>query len=250
VYQAIKAAVPETRVVGIGGEYGAQCIENILGAIRIAGTNSMDAWSIHPYRYPHSPESSDLNGEMKRTQEKVAGTGERSQTWVTEIGYPTHRGNGGSDEAAQARYLVRTLGLLHSMGGVEKTFWYDFKDDGVNREYNENNFGLIHHESYNCAPKPGMVAASAYVHMTGGAECKRIDRLKSLYVITYQKQDGTQVVLVWSIYGLRAITVIGEDILAYNFLGASVSVDASRMVLVTEDPVYVTGRKVEVVPRR
>jgi hypothetical protein len=69
-YQAIKAAFPETKVVGIGGEYGAQCAENILGAIRTAGTNSMDAWSIHPLLARGSPTQGAgprQNGAVRRT---------------------------------------------------------------------------------------------------------------------------------------------------------------------------------------
>ena len=78
-------------------------------------------------------------------------TGVKSKPWVTEIGYPTHRTSGGCDEATQARFCVRTLALLQATRSVEKVFWYDLKNDGLSREYNEHNFGLIHHQNLNCA---------------------------------------------------------------------------------------------------
>ena len=61
-YAAVKQALPDVTVVGIGGEYGPQCADHILGAVRTAGPDAMDAWSIHPYRYPNPPEASDLRG--------------------------------------------------------------------------------------------------------------------------------------------------------------------------------------------
>jgi hypothetical protein len=246
-YKTIKGSYPETKVVGIGGEYGTHCSENILGAIRTAGTNSMDAWSIHPYRYPHSPEMSDLVGEVTRIQEKVAGTGEKSPPWVTEIGYPTHLGNAGCDEFTQARQVVRTLVLLQSMGTVEKTFWYDFKDDGLNREYNENNFGLIHHETYNFAPKPAIVAVNAFIRQTQGAKFKQLARPESLYVAKYRNQQGLDLVLAWSVYGRRAVQITGEVTAAYDLMGAALRVSPPRAEL-SDTPIYLVGRNLEIAP--
>jgi hypothetical protein len=178
----------------------------------------------------------------------VAGAGEKSRPWVTEIGYPTHRGNGGCDEATQAPLVVRTLVLLQSMGTVEKTFWYDFKDDGLNREYNENNFGLIHHEAYNCAPKPAMAAVSAFIHLTQGADFKQLARPESLYVAKYHHRRNLDVVMVWSIYGPRAIQIAGELAEAHDLMGADLRVEAARTE-VTDNPIYLIGRNLEISPK-
>ncbi len=246
-YTAVKQAFPEVTVVGIGGEYGDRCAENILGSIRTAGTNAMDAWSIHPYRYPHTPEQSDLVGEVNRIQSKVAGVGEAKKAWVTEIGYPTHRGDTGSEEAAQARYVVRTLALLQSTRAVEKVFWYDYKDDGLTRDYNEDNFGLIHHQHFNCAPKPGMVAVGAFVRMTGGAEFRDLARPDGLYAAKYQRKDGSEVVLLWSTDGKRAVTVAGKLSAAYGLMGNAIPAMA---IAATDSPIYLTGKNLEVTPKR
>jgi hypothetical protein len=151
-YVAVKQAFPDVTVGGIGGEYGPKCADHVLDAVHTAGPDAMDAWSIHPYRYPRSPEGSGLMEEVTGIAAEVAAAGVKTKAWVTEIGYPTHRISGGSDEATQARYCVRTLALLQATRVVDQVFWYDLKDDGLSREYNEHNFGLIHHQRFHCAP--------------------------------------------------------------------------------------------------
>ncbi len=76
-YAAVKQAFPDVCVVGIGGEYGAHCAENIATALSVAGPTSLDGWSIHPYRYPHSAEQSDLVGEVERIADRVRETAPR-----------------------------------------------------------------------------------------------------------------------------------------------------------------------------
>ena len=74
-YAAIKRAVPDATVVGIGGENPTRpaCIEAIASALKTAGTRSMDAWSIHPYRQP-------MRCRKKRP---IAIRGGRRRTWTT-----------------------------------------------------------------------------------------------------------------------------------------------------------------------
>ncbi|MEK7677014.1 MAG: hypothetical protein AAB676_14375 [Verrucomicrobiota bacterium] len=240
-YAAVKKAFPGVTVVGIGGEYGPKCAENILGAIRTAGPDAMDAWSIHPYRYPRSPEVSDLVGEVSGIAAKVAGAGAKTKAWITEIGCPTHRTSGGSDGAAQARHCVRTLALLQSMREVGKVFWYDFKDDGISRDYNEHNFGLIHHQRFNCAPKPGMVAASVFIRLTGGAEVKGMTQNGSIYAADYRRPDQSNVVVAWSAKGTSKSAWTGEVVSVFDLMGNALAV--SRTIELTENPVYLAGRK-------
>ena len=200
-YAAVKQARPDATIVGIGGEYGPQCADHILGAVRTAGPDAMDAWSIHPYRYPRSPEASGLVAEVTGIATKVAAAGVKTKAWVTEIGYPTHRTSGGSDGAAQARYCVRTLALLQATRVVEKVFWYDLKDDGLAREYNEHNFGLIHHQQFHCAPKPGIVAMSVFIRLTAGATFQELHRDGHLYSARYGRPDGSDLLLIWTEHG-------------------------------------------------
>ena len=140
-YQAVKSAHPDLTLVGIGGEYGEHCADNIVAAVSTAGPHAMDAWSIHPYRYPVSPEASGLVDEVTRILRGVEAAGVKTKPWITEIGYPTHRTSRGSSLQEQARHCLRTLLLLQGTNFVGKTFWYDFKDDGLSTDDNEHNFG-------------------------------------------------------------------------------------------------------------
>ena len=242
-YLAVKKAFPDLTIVGIGGEYGPECANNIVRSLKVAGSDAMDAWSIHPYRYPRSPEQSDLVGELKRIAETVAGTGATQNAWVTEIGWPTHRTPGGSTEAAQARHCVRALVLMQSSGVVEKVFWYDFKDDGTRRDYNEHNFGLIRHQTYNCAPKPGVVAMSVFIRMTGGADFVQLQQHDDVYTAHYRHGDGREVIVAWTTNNSRQISISGDIQAAVDIMGADLPVtDAMEL---TENPVYVVGRKLK-----
>ena len=243
-YSAVKQAFPDLTIVGIGGEYGRDCAENIVRALGTAGTDSMDAWSIHPYRYPRSPEQSDLVEEVKRIADRVRQAGARQPAWVTEIGWPTHRTSGGSDERVQARYCVRTLALLQSTGVVEKVFWYDFKDDGTRRDYNEHNFGLIRHQTYHCAPKPGVVAMSVFIRMIGRAEFRELRRDGQAYSAWYRRADGSDVVAAWTEDGSQCVSLSGQLETAVDIMGAAQP--TSDSIELTENPVYLVGRELKI----
>jgi hypothetical protein len=243
-YAAVKQACGDLTVVGIGGEYGSHCADNIVRALGTAGVDSMDAWSIHPYRYPRSPEQSDLVGEVKRIAERVQGAGACQAAWVTEIGWPTHRTSGGSDERVQARYCVRTLALLQSTGVVEKVFWYDFKDDGTRRDYNEHNFGLIRHQTYHCAPKPGVVAMSVFIRMTGQANFRELRRDGSAFTAWYRRPDGGDVAVAWTEAGSQRVSLAGQLETAVDLMGATQPISDS--IELTENPVYLLGRKLKI----
>jgi hypothetical protein len=244
VYAAVKQAFPDLTVVGIGGEYGAKCAENILGAVRTAGPEAMDAWSIHPYRYPRPPEASGLVNEVTNIAGKVAMAGVKTKAWITEIGYPTHRTSGGSDLAAQARHTIRTLALLQSTPVVERVFWYDLKDDGTTRDHNEHNFGLIHHQSFNCAPKPAMVAAGTFIRLTAGAECQQVIQTVDLFTATYRRGDGNEVLIAWTTRGDQTVAVGGQLTSLTDLMGQSLA--TASPVTLNENPVYLVGRNLRV----
>lgn len=240
VYEAVKGAFPDVTVVGIGGEYGPQCAEHIEEVIRVAGPASMDAWSIHPYRYPRAPEASDLLGEVRSIASRVAAAGVAGRAWITEIGYPTHRGHAGSSPAAQARLAVRTVALLQSLPEVEKVFWYAFKDDGLTREYNEHNFGVVHHERFNCAPKPAAVALAVFIARTAGARVTGREREGDVWAVGYERPNGESLVVAWSAQGTSAPAWEGEVRAVTDLMGRPLAVSSAPQL--TGHPVYLSGR--------
>jgi len=243
---AVRAARPDATLVGIGGEYGPHCAENIERALRTGTGQNLDAFSIHPYRYPRSPESSDLVGEIKRIFEHARKFGAPAKMWVTEIGYPTHRGRGGVDERTQARYAVRTLALLHGSGVVDAVHWYDFKDDGLERGYNEHNFGVVLHQQYHCAPKPAAVAVSVFARMTTGAKPLELQNEGGFHTLRYRRADGSDLLVLWQTEGQSERTIRGEDVAAFDLMGAALS--PGRTIQVSASPLYLAGRDIRVQP--
>ena len=241
---AVRAARPDATLVGIGGEYGTHCAENIERAFRIGTGQNLDAFSIHPYRYPRPPESSDLGGEIKRIFEHARKFGAPAKMWLTEIGYPTHRGRGGVDERTQARYAVRTLALLQGSGVVDAVHWYDFKDDGLDRSYNEHNFGVVLHQQYLCAPKPAAVAASVFARLTAGAQPVELKDKAGVHTLRYRRADGSDLLVLWQTEGQSERTISGERLAAVDLMGAASS--PGPTVQVSASPLYLAGRGVRV----
>src|SRR5690606_29337282 len=143
------------------------------------GLEYMDAVSVHPYRYPRAPEGIDDEiAALEALIEEYNG-GESKPIWITELGWPTHRGGSGVDENTQAAYPARAQ-IVALSAGVEKFFWYDLMNDGVDPDYNENNFGIIRNsadELGRYAPKPAYVSEAVLTRHLTGAEYRGRDEV-------------------------------------------------------------------------
>jgi len=238
-YEAMKRAYPDVTVVGMGGFCRRPFPEMVERAISTSGPQAMDAISIHPYRYPRQPEASDLVGEVVSVADKARELGAPPKIWASEIGWPTHLGQRGVDERTQARYIVRTMALLQASGVVERVYWYDFKNDGLKREYNENNFGVVYHQKLNCAPKPAVVAASVFARLTAGATPKGITRDGRRRAARYRMADGKSLLVAWATEGETRATITGSVERILDTMGNACA--ASNPLVLTEDPAYLVG---------
>lgn len=234
-FAAVKAANPEAKVVGLGGEHSAHHFEQIRGMFKSGAAGAMDVFSVHSYRYPTSPEKSDLVGEIRKVAEMSVANGGPGKLWITEIGWPTHADARGVDERTQARFFVRTMALMRALECVEKVHWYDFKDDGLDRNYNENNFGLIRHQTHGLAPKPGAVAASVFARMTAGAKPIRLWQRDGAYAAILQCPDGEQLAIAWHSEAESQIAV-PENSQIHDMMGNPIETSSVKL---TADPVYV-----------
>ena len=164
-YAAIKKADPKATVLGcaIPGPStpaSGEALEFIEEILKRGGNKVMDAVAIHPYQ-PSTPENPDFVEDLRKVSDLTARYGRRMPIWITEIGWGT--GMGGWSEATSAKLLVRGY-LLAISAGVEKVFWYDFRDDGLDRFYHECNFGVLHNDF---TPKPAYFAFSHHGHRVG-----------------------------------------------------------------------------------
>jgi len=234
-YPAVTGAVEYVNVCGIGGEHSAHHFDRIKTMMQHGAGESMDAWSVHSYRYPESPEKSDLVGEIRRVIDMAVSNGAPPRLWVTEIGWPTHSGGRGVDERTQARYIVRTMALLQSIPEVKRAYWYDLMDDGLQREYNEHNFGVIRHKSYNCAPKPGIAALSVFARLTAPGDPKGLRVTGERHDVRYARGDGSGLAVVWLTSGEEILKVPRDGVTVRDCMGNVIH----GTVRLSEDPVYV-----------
>jgi hypothetical protein len=79
------------------------------------------------------------------------------RVWITEMGWSTHL-NGGKDEREQAQLLARCYLSAVASGVMDSMGWYDFRNDGTNAFYFEENFGVIRTDM---TPKPAYRALAS-----------------------------------------------------------------------------------------
>ena len=190
---------------------------------------------------------SDLIGDVTRSTDAALKEGAPKHAWVSEIGYPTHIQSNGVDGCTQARLGVRTLAILQASLKIDKLFWYDFKNDGLDLAYNECNFGVVHHQDLNCAPKPSVVAFSVFARITAGAKPLSIWHDDSLWIAKYRGANGGDLQVVWTTGASRPLSVKGAKLKAFDIMGNPVTV--SDAAAATEDALYLTGQRIAVTPR-
>ncbi len=96
-YQEIKKIDPQLTVI-LGGVAGMPW-EYLEGIYQAGGKEYFDAMAVHPYRYPTSPESGDLEPDLIKLKNLMARYHDQNKpVWVTEIGWPTHATRGLTQE--------------------------------------------------------------------------------------------------------------------------------------------------------
>ncbi len=132
VAAVIREVDPDARIL-IGGlnPYDTTFLRSVA---EYGGWDSFDILAIHPYVNPYSPEDGNLAAATDGVRAIARQYGEKP-IWATELGWasgPSDRDSAGhTDEEVQASYLVRALLMLWE-AGVERVFWYSFKDDPGN----------------------------------------------------------------------------------------------------------------------
>ena len=240
-YDAVKEADPEAKVIGCcTAGTDLNFIEKVF---QLGGFDKMDILSIHPYRYPGTPEETDFIGELKRADALVRKYGAPKEIWLTEIGWPTHVGSNGAGETKQAAMIVRTYIQAIVSGVVQKTFWYNFRNDGTDVNYNEHNFGIIRRDH---SAKPACIA---FRTMTDCLEGKRFVRALDCGegVCAYLFEGGgRRTIAAWCASGTATLVIFrnAKDIEVVNLIGERTSAEPSKdrvSVELSENPVFIEG---------
>jgi hypothetical protein len=194
-YRALKAERPGIVVAG-GATAGVPLpyFERLFAA---GGLDSMDAVSIHPYRYDGEPEGLEDEVAALRDLIKRHNHGVSKPIWVTEIGWGTKAaaspGDLAIDEGVQASFVVRAYALLLS-AGVERIYWYLFRDYDAFAT-----MGLVRDDRAH-TPKEAYHAMGTLIREVGDARfVRREDTPRDLYSLLFEKDSGEQVRVLWSL---------------------------------------------------
>ncbi len=237
-YAGIKAARPD--VIVAGGATINVPLPYWEKLMQAGALDSMDALSVHPYRYNSAPEGIEDDIAGLQNLVRQYNHGQSKPIWVTEVGWGIQENPGPGemfiDEATQAKFLVRAYALLLS-AGVERVYWY------LLRDYEDFTLGLTQADA---TPKLSAYAMQVMIQKLSGAKFVRRELTDEyLYSLLFEFDDGTPVRVVWS---LKPVTVssLGATTVT-DLLGHSSAAPAALDL--TDTPLFVEGPFVGLPPR-
>ena len=170
-YTAIKAQDSEATVIAgalspavtAGGDYAPV---DFTAACYTAGiSGSFDAWSVHPYCYPASPDDVatiawNTFQRLPLVHDAMVAAGDTSPIWLTEFGAPTGTDPTAVTEAVQAAHLATAIVQAQVWDWVEgPLFFYSGRDRGSDPSDREQMFGFIRVDWTSKVAHPVLTAA-------------------------------------------------------------------------------------------
>lgn len=199
-YPKMKAVDPTITVVANSVCKGEKFLEATL---KEGMLQHCDGIAFHSYHYRLPGDSRKPEAYAKRIEGVAAllrkyNNGKDFPIYLTETGWPNFTKRDGSTEEETGDYIARTFLLAKTIPSVKGLWWYDFQDDGLNPEYNEDNFGMVRTD---LTPKP------AFYVMRSIAEIARkgsfLEKIKSpddgLVALRFKMPDGRDVLAAWSV---------------------------------------------------
>ena len=216
---AIRKADPDAYIIGGGGDHHVGHFKQIEAMMKLGVMKYCDAFSVHPYVYPRTPEKANVRADVQKVIDVMKANGcEHPKLWLTELGWPTHRSLSRDPaicstsftlENYSAAMLARCVLIYRSMPEIEKFFWYDLENDGTDMNYNENNFGLLHNRSYGAQPKASYSVMAFLTQILDDAKVTEDQTLsnENRMVFRIEKKDGSVYLAAWSPTGKSSIDI-------------------------------------------
>lgn len=214
-----------------------------------------DILALHPYAWPDFPTPERwLDTYIDEIRSAMRKHGVDFPIWITEIGAPQNdarvsmmsSGNNpvrGQSRAENSAYLVKTH-VLALARGIEKIFWYNYRDRDASTKDVEDHFGLVDFHGF---PKPSY---AAYATMVRCLKNTRFERRRDLStgVRIYEFSTANRKCLVVWTYPASRLSVplyeivggqISRDVVAItNTVGTPRQV--STDILVDEYPLFIS----------
>lgn len=137
---------------GIGGDHPDWAFTRALTQSELLG--KADGYSVHLYNFARQGDPSEMLGRLDRLQSILTtkNGGKPYPVYVTEVGWPTHMGQGGVSEQRASNYLASFLIGAAGRGWVHGVWIYELIDGGDQAGNPEHRFGLFRR---NGEPKEG-----------------------------------------------------------------------------------------------
>ncbi|MDE3083957.1 MAG: hypothetical protein KGJ37_01905 [Verrucomicrobiota bacterium] len=229
-YASLKAERPD--VIVAGGATAGVPLPYWEKLMQAGALSSMDALSVHPYRYNSPPEGIEADIAALQDLVKKYNGGQTKPIWVTEIGWGIQDGSVAGelpiDEATQAKFLVRAYALLLS-ARVERIYWY------LLRDYQDMTLGLT---AADATPKLSAFAMQILISKLSGATfVQREATADGLYSLLFTRADGSEIRIMWSLQPTTS-AASGETRIT-DMVGNNVAIPAQLNL--TDTPLYVEG---------
>jgi len=209
--KAMREANPDIFIIGGGGDHYVYHKKQIQREMELGVMKYCDAYSIHPYIYPKTPESEGYLEKMKEIISLMRENGcETPRVWLTELGWPTYRGlrfdlekeNASVNrEEFSARMFVRYALECRSLPEIERFFWYDLQNDGMDAGFNEHNFGILQNHQTGWQPKAVYSAMGTLIRLTADAEVSLCSELSTEKTRVWKivRKDGETILCAWTL---------------------------------------------------
>lgn len=220
-YDAIKAADPTATVLN-GGVYTFDAIGEagfMDRVVDLAGWDSFDVLSIHPWLIDHAPDNPALinpregfdvtiPGRIELAKRWIAARGGGKPLWITEVGWSTCGGACPASFARspdeQANYMVRTF-ILAAAAGVDHVNYFQLEDkfDGSQQPW-----GPAAILNDDLSPKPAYFAygtMSALLQFARYGGTGPLHRPGDIAHHQFVLSDGGSVDVLWSLRGPRQV---------------------------------------------
>lgn len=257
-HDAIKAADPTALVLN-GGVYVFDGVGQggfMDRVVELAGWDSFDVLSIHPWLIDHAPDDPSLINPIERFDVTVPGRinlakrwaarGGGKPVWVTEVGWSTCGGacapHFAKSEEQQADYMVRTF-VLAAAAGVEHVSYFQLEDKFGGGQQPWGPAAILYD---NLSPKPAYLAYGTMVAQLQFASYQGTGPAHRQGVVANHRfalADGGMVDVLWTISGQRSVELplnVGQSAALVERDGAERALGGgSARLTVGERPVYV-----------
>lgn len=174
IVPAIRAADPGVKVISQGVSPGGVRGGWLNHFFDIKGYKLFDGVALHPYSWPwktdRNPEATIQFVDRLQAAAQASNGGKPIDFYITEMGWPTFKGDMGENREAAAAYLSRFMLLASCRTYIRGVWWYGLIDEGNDAADPEQNFG-IYDSAKNEKPAAVALQKTTQVLSQGNGQC-------------------------------------------------------------------------------